>query len=311
MVRTSLSSTIAFLFLISFSNVSRAEILFEGYSKILSGGVHVGYVVARYEFDNQKKIFTATSFLKIQQLNGGITESIKATASEDLKPLSYSYTALVGATTKVIDAKFEKNKMVATVKEGGKVVKVSNDLPKGIFLSSFLGYVILKSPQGLKAETKYEYQAIAEEDAKIEKGIAVVKNAEPYSGIKAFRILNDFKGTKFVSYMTEKGEVLSTKSPAQSIATELVATAAEATAKFNVSQALLSSLFGGIPEGKENAMTRAALNSATSTAPPPAQGAAPHPLPPGFAPPPGKGFIDPSQHAEPLESGNAPAKKSK
>jgi hypothetical protein len=313
LLKNSLTVLATTIFLLNMSTAKAADILFEGYSKILSGGVHIGYIINRYEFDNKKKQFISTSFLKIQDVNGGITESLKAYASEDLKPISYSYTTLVGATTKIIDAKAEGNKLVATIKEGGKPKKSVLDLPKGSFLSTFLVYVILKSPQGLKPETKYEYQAIAEEDAKIEKGIAVIKNPEAYNGVSAFRVLNDFKGQKFISYITDRGEVLNTKSPVQSIATELVANPAEALGKFQISQALLTALFGAVPEGKYNEIARQAnaVNAGAKQSDKPAAKPTVKPPvkpPPGFAPGPGKGFIDQSQPAEPLESGTQKSK---
>jgi hypothetical protein len=52
---------------------------------------------------------------------------------------------------------------------------------------------MLKSPQGLKPDTKYDYQAIAEEDAAVVKGMAFVKTPEDFNGLKALKVLNEFK----------------------------------------------------------------------------------------------------------------------
>lgn len=79
----------------------RAEVLFEGYSKVLSGGVHIGYSIVRYEFDNKKKQFVATTFLKTNEFGGNLTESLKAFATDDMKPVSYEYTTLIGNQVKV------------------------------------------------------------------------------------------------------------------------------------------------------------------------------------------------------------------
>jgi hypothetical protein len=236
----------------------RAEVLFEGYSKVLSGGVHIGYSIVRYEFDNKKKQFVATTFLKTNEFGGNLTESLKAFATDDMKPVSYEYTTLIGNQVKVIDAKFEKGKILASVKDGGKVEKISKEIPKGAFLSSFLAYVMLKSPQGLKADTKYDFQAVAEEDAALYKGVAYVKNPEEYNGLKVLRVLNEFKGTKFVSLITERGEVLSTKSPVIGIATELVAKPSEATAAFPIPSGILKTLFGDVPTGQVNEISKRA-----------------------------------------------------
>jgi hypothetical protein len=235
----------------------KAEVLFEGYSKVLSGGVHVGYVINRYEFDSKKKQFISTSFLKTNDAGGGITESLQAYAGEDLRPISYNYTTLVSGQPKTIDAKFEKGKLLATVHDGGKDQKIVKDIPKGSFLSTFLAYVMLKSPQGLKPDTKYEYQAIAEEDAALVKGIAFVKSFEDFGGLKAMKVLNEFKNSKFISYVNEKGEVLSTRSPIQGIATELVPLPSMATMNMQIPTALLKKLFGDVPLGQKNEVSKA------------------------------------------------------
>jgi hypothetical protein len=252
MVGSSLILSIALIF----AHTASAEILFEGYSKVTSGGTHVGYAINRYEFDANKKQFISTSFLKTGELGGSITESLKAISTDDLKPISYQYTTLIGTQTKLIDAKFEKGKLLATIKDGAKVEKISKDLPKGTFLSTFLAYVMLKSKDGLKVDTKYDYQAIAEEDAAPYKGFALIKNQEDVIGMKALRVVNEFKNTKFISFINERGEVYSTKSPAQSIATELVAQPSQATGQFQVPTSLLKVLFGEVPTGQINEISK-------------------------------------------------------
>src|SRR5690606_26221447 len=109
-----------------------------------------------------------------------VTESLRAVADADLNPVSYAYTSIVGKATKTIDAKFTKGKMTATITENGKNKSASLTVPKGGFLSTFLVYLMLKSKSGLTAESKYDYKAIAEEDAAIQKGEAFVNKAETY-----------------------------------------------------------------------------------------------------------------------------------
>jgi hypothetical protein len=237
---------------------AHADVLFEGYSKVMSGGVHIGYAINRYEYDAKKKQFISTSFLKTGELGGNITESLSAIANDDLKPLSYQYTTLMGKTTKTIDAKFEKGKISATVRDGANVEKISKELPKGTFLSTFLAYVMLKSKEGLKADLKYDYKAIAEEDAAVYDGLAFIKNQEDFNGLKALRVLNEFKKTKFVSLINDRGEVYQTKSPAQSISTELVAQPAQATGNFQIPTALLRKLYGDVPTGQINEVSKRA-----------------------------------------------------
>lgn len=249
---------IAIGILIMFAGLNaRAQVLFEGYSKILSGSVHVGYVINRYSFDTKKKQFQSISFLKTNEFGGNLTESLVATAGEDFKPIAYQYTTILNNQVKTIDAKITGDKLLATVKNAGKTEKISRDLPKGTFLSTFLGYVMLKSPKGITAEAKYEYQAIAEEDASVLKGLAVVKAKEDYQGLKAYRVLNEFKNTKFVSFVNDKGEVLSSKSPVLGISTELVAQPSLATSGMTVPATVLKELFGDVPVGQQNELSQA------------------------------------------------------
>lgn len=253
------------VFIACLGQFAKADVLFEGYSKITSGGVHIGYSIVRYEFDNKKKQFIATTFLKTNEFGGNLTESLKAFSDNEMKPLSYQYTTLIGKEVKTIDAKIEKNKLLATVKTGDKTEKISKDVPKGTFLSSFLVYVILRSPTGFKAETKYDFQAIAEEDAEIHKGVAVIKNPEMFNGLQAFKVLNEFKSSKFTSLVNEKGEVFTTKSPVQGIATELVAKPSEATAGISVPASTLTQLFGSVPTGQTNQLSKTNNSKVTTT----------------------------------------------
>ena len=67
---------------------------------------------------------------------------------------------------------------------------------------------------------------------------------------------NEFKNTKFLSYANEKGEVLATKSPTQGIATELASQPGEATGNQALPTTTLTTLFGTVPMGLENAVSK-------------------------------------------------------
>lgn len=261
--------TSLFVSLIFLVSQARADILFEGYSKITSGGVHAGYVVTRYEFNPKTKQFVSTYFLRTGALGSDVTESLKAVADEDLKPVSYEYTSMIGKTVKTIDAKFKGSKMTAAVTEDGKTKTVSKDLPKGAFLSTFLVYLMLKSKSGLRTDEKYEYQAVAEEDADVVKGEAFVGKEETRKGLRAFKVLNRFKDIKFVSYVNERGEVLSTDSQSTGIATELVARPADAVGAFGTSPSIMKKLFGETPQGTNNIVSKAGLEQALTPPPEP------------------------------------------
>lgn len=255
MVRIFLNYASIALIVFSFS-AAKADVLFEGYAKILSGTTPIGYIISKYEFDAKSKKFISTYFLKTAGQGPEITESVKAYATPDLAPLSYEYTSIVGKETKTIDAKFNGLKMTAQVKAGGKTQTIRKDLTKGTFLSTFLVYVMLKSPEGLKTNATYDYQAIAEEDAEVYKGQASVGKEESFQGFKAFKVQNKFKDSAFVSYVNERGEVLGTTSVSQGVSTELVADPASATKGFPMSAGILKNLFGGVPEGKNNLVAR-------------------------------------------------------
>lgn len=243
MVRILLS---LFLFTVS----AHAEILFEGYSKVFINDEHKGFTVIRYEFDQKMQHFKSTYLLKL----ANVTESVKAVADESLKPISYEYTSASGNEQKIINAKFAGGKVNATVKTGKKIEKINKDLPPGTFISTFLVYVMLKSKDGLKSDTHYEYQAIAEEEAKVYKGKALVGKTEIFKGISSYKILNTFNQQKFLSYVNGKGEILGTESLDHGInvRTELVAEPKEAIASFLKNTTVLKILFGDIPKGENN-----------------------------------------------------------
>lgn len=250
---------------LTLATIARAEVMFEGYMIVRSGTTAVGYAIQRYEFNAKKKQFTATSFLKTNAAGNNLTESIKAIANDKFQPVSYQYVTKIGDKAKMIDAKFKNNQMTATVTDGKTPQTIKNTVKPGTFLSTFLGYLMLQN--GFKADKKFTYSAIAEEDGTAYSGESLIKAEEDYKGQKAFRIVNTFKGSEFISFVNPKGEVLGTSSALQQISTELVANPAEATKGFDVPKDTLKILFGGVPAGKVNVL--AGKLSTLSGAPPP------------------------------------------
>jgi hypothetical protein len=251
---------------------ARADILFEGYSKVLLDNVHVGYVVQRYEFDPKKKEFSTTYFLKTNAQAGNITESLKARADAGFKPIAYQYTELTGDSVRTIDATFKGDTMTAVIKDPKhptqKEQTLHKTIPKGAFLSSFLGYVMLQGPEGIKKGAKYSYKAIAEEDGNLYSGEAYVSGEEVMNGVNAFKVLNTFKGAQFGSWVTHKGEVIATRSPVQKIATELAPSVQEATAGHSLNSNSLSILFGSVPKGTENVVAKRGIETPPPSATP-------------------------------------------
>lgn len=263
MVRT----TLALLTTIFLSVSAHGKILFEGYYKIISGGQHTGYIIQRYE-TNGKGNFVATSYTRTKPLDTELIDSTKALADKSLKPISYSFTSITGKETKVIDAKFEKNKITGTLTTGKQVQQIGKALPAKTFLSTFLIYEMLKHPDGLKVGLKYNYNAIAEEVPELAEGVAYIESQENFHGMQVFKIVNEFENGKWISLVTPNGEVLQTKAPLQGISSELVATAGEATGKFEVNTKNLKILFGDVPTGQTNIIAKNAGGSSTPATPP-------------------------------------------
>lgn len=272
------------IFTILFLSHARADVLYEGWHKVLSAGQHVGYFVVRYDLDKKTKKFNYISYLKTNAVGNDVTEALKAESlqvtdpTQWIVPQKYQYTSTQGKNVTLIDATFnietEKKpkkkvaksskkgktekaetpesekptlRMVATVTKDGSTTKLDQKLPDNAFLSSYLTYIILQSKEGLKVGNNYKYAAIAEEDGKLYDGTAFVKETTKEAGEDGYKIVNEFKGIRFISVVNIKGEPLTTKSPLLSIATEAAKTRDEAVGKLKVDEKNLQTLFGNIP----------------------------------------------------------------
>lgn len=310
-------------------SASGATSLQEGWYKIIASGQQTGFLVQRIAFDKSTNRFTSTSFTQTNALGGNLRESLVAVTDSKLLPVSFQYTSQAGSEVKTIDAAFtnesktitEKGKkrtvvsqlMTAKVKRGDTAETLQTKLEPGTFLSQFLVYVMLQSPKGLKQGNNFVFNAVTEENAEVRTGEAFVSGMEKYRGIDTFKILVTFKDPgpdrskdqKFINYVTPQGIILMTKAPTLQLSVEMTTSQEEATKGFEVNQRTLNTLFGTMPKSPiQEAPAPAAAPSSTPspTAPagptPPASGAEPKAsqktpdpigLPPGVAPPPGKG----------------------
>lgn len=250
------SHLVTLVFLVLSATTARAQVLFEGYYKVMSGGTHVGYYIARYEFDTKKKQFVAQTFLRTGKVGGDITEGVHAVADENLNPVSYQYITTVGKNSKMIDAKIKKGRLSGSITEDGKKKTMQRDLPKATFLSAFTVYMVLKSKTGLQVGPRMEYSAISEEDGDVVKADLYIQKEDQVDGIKTFRVLNRFKDQKFESQITDRGEVLSTLAPGTAIATQLVAKPPEAVGGFGLNATAIKGIFGDVPVGTTNVLSR-------------------------------------------------------
>jgi len=233
-----------------FTQVLNAETLFEGYSQILLQKAPVGYVVQRFRFDAKKKRFESVYYIRTGPQAGNMSESLQAYANDKFEPISYRYTETKKDFFRSIDATFEKGVMKLDMNTKGNKSSSQVKLPKGAFLSTFLGYLMLS--KGLTTGKKFGYQAIAEEDGKVYRGQAYIKTKEKVGTLDAFRVLNKYKNSNFISHMTEKAEVLSTVSPVRQISTLLVKAPHLALKSLPLPPKTLKLLFGNIPKGKKN-----------------------------------------------------------
>lgn len=243
---------LTFLFILSTFFVSsvNGEILFEGFSKIILSGTHVGYIVQRYE--QASKQFTSTYFVKTNISGGNISESLKAYSQENLKPIKYQYTRTDSEGTLLIDAHVSNEIMNMKITKNGVLNQKQIKLQEGVFFSTFLLYLMLKNPNGLKPGVKYNYKAVAEEDGNIYDGEAYISEEVAYQGQKVMKVLNTFKSARFISFVNSKGEVLATQSPVQNLSTELVPSPELATQNIAVPEKTLNILFGSIPQSKNS-----------------------------------------------------------
>jgi hypothetical protein len=287
---------------------ANAEILFEGYSKIMLSDTHVGYIVQRYEFNSKSNEFSTAYYLKTNDLGGNITESLKARATSSLKPVSFQFTELTAQGARTIDATFKNDNMTAIITKAGKKETIASKIPKDTYLSSFLVYLFLQGKKGIQAGANYGYSAIAEEDAKVYSGEANILSAEIISGINTFKVKNTFKGSPFESNVTHKGEIISTRAPLQKISTQLVATMEEATKGMSIVPGHLAPLFGSVPKGIANVISRGA--SSTTIAPSPGEDRSPNTeSAASSATPPTPKLINNSMTPPSTKIDNSPAKK--
>lgn len=246
---------VAFVLCVALVNLAKAEILFEGYYKVTQLKKHIGFLVLRHEIDEKTKNFKTTSFIKLGKGGYNLTESYQAVSDSELAPVSINYLAAGDKTTKTIDVKFQGDKMTGTVIENGKKTKVSEKVTKGTFLSSALYYLMLKSKDGLKTGSKFDYAAITEEGPVVMSGtVEVDKQMVTQGTTQLLKISNNFAGSAYTNLVTTRGEVFSAQTPATSIESELVKNKDDATAGVKLASGMLEKIFGNKPEGKTNTL---------------------------------------------------------
>lgn len=232
---------------------ARAELLFEGYYKVTQFKKHIGFLILRHEIDDKTKNFKTTSFIKLGKGGFDMTESYQAVSDGELAPLSINYLAAGDKKTKTINVTFKNQKMTGTTVEDGKTIKIDEKMPKGIFLSSALYYLMLKSKTGLKTGSTFDYSAVTEEGPVVMTGtVSVDKKMVTRGPHQLLKINNRFAGSDYDNLVSPRGEVVSAVTPSTSIESELVADKSDATAGIKIPPGMLEKIFGGVPAGTTN-----------------------------------------------------------
>lgn len=243
-----------------------AEVMFEGYYKISLSGVHSGYAIVRFEFEEKSKEFRQISFTRLKIGDKIMQESLKASTNDKLQPLNYQYTLQDGDTLKTLDATFKGDIMdlkILEPKKKPRLEKYKN--PKNTFLASFLTYLMLQKP--LPVNQAFSYNAVAEEEGGSYAGKALIESKETQKDFDILKVVNSYKGDKFISRLAVvkdpkdpskniKGEMLTTISPVKGVSMELVASPALATEGQIVPNKVLITLFGSMPTGKSNLLNK-------------------------------------------------------
>ncbi len=249
--------TIIVLILAIFSYSAQGATTFEGYYKFNVEGQHVGYVILRQDFDPARAEFTSISFTKTSVAVGDITESIIVKADDKFKPKSLNYTYLDKQKKILIDGKMNGENLIVTKTGEGAPQTKPVKIKKGVFFSAFMAQLLLQ--QGLKTNSKIEYEAIAEETAEVEHGETfIAKEMLDYKNFKVFKLVSKFNGPQYTSYLSPNGETLFSETKSQNSISELVADPEEATKGMPVPKSVITALFGNIPTGKQNIFHKSA-----------------------------------------------------
>ena len=144
----------------------------------------------------------------------------------------------------------------AKIIQNGRVKSIDKKIPSDVILSSFLVYIIKQSKKGFGLGNRFEYKAIAEEQATVHyKNNVYIQKKETYRGVKALKIFNSFAKEKFITYVTPKGDLLFANSPLQGISLEIVDSANKATEGMEFDPKKIKAVFGIIPKSKFNFKT--------------------------------------------------------
>lgn len=252
----SIMTKVVSLVLFFSASICSAETIFEGYYKVSAENQHIGYYIQKYALDPQAKLFSSTHYMVLKVGETTTIESLNAKATTKFEPHSYQYSQLDGAKAKAIDAIIKGKKLVIKTIENKKMTAKEIPINDKVFLSTFLPYLILKTPKGIAVGNKFTYDAIAEEDGSVSGGEVYVKEQVKEAGLDTYRTLNTFKKEQFINWVDTKGESVKTFVPAHNLTAELMRDPKEAYKAFPFDEKSIKLLFGNVPEGKTNMLAK-------------------------------------------------------
>jgi hypothetical protein len=250
---------LAVIFLIS--QMASAAVVFEGYYKVSQFNNHIGFIVIKHELEPKTKNYIINTYLRLAKKNFDMTETLKTVSDENLKPIQFSYAAMDKKKTKTLDgnlkldSKTKKEVFSVLAIEDGKKINMTEPMTKGVFFSSALYPMLLRSEKGLKTNMDVDFSAIAEETMQIHTGtMKIEKKRVAKDSFQLMKAKTSFAGSSYEVMLTDKGEVISTSDASTGIKTELMRNKEEALQDIKVNNKTLEQIFGSIPEGKINSL---------------------------------------------------------
>lgn len=237
-----------------------SQVFFEGYMKLTEFGKHVGFSVTRAE--QQKDRFRISYLLQFQNQSNFVIEAYVTLSDLSGKPLEIRYLSETNQQKKGYKAKYLKDDLweYEPLEPGPKKIlkkKLSAQgisKPTELFFSSSLNWILTRLPLFQQNHVTFEYQAIEEESFEPVQAKLQILDWENYQGLRVKRILNYWKGVKFVALITAEGVPVFVEAPTLGLQSVLTSKAV-ATKGFPLMSSVFEPIFGSIPTGSVHPLT--------------------------------------------------------
>lgn len=248
-------AAIAFL---AFSMTANARVLFEGYYKIETKGVHRGYFVQRDELNEQTHERVLTYYIWKKSDSGIQQFGVRATATENFKPLRYAYYEWMNTNSTQTEGTFTEKELKFVERDGrtGKPLseqRPAQTLPADAVFSSMITQQVAKSYAGeYKENLNLSYKGLSEEDGLFDNGELKVVRMNPTNNTMVFQVMSEFAHEITELFTFRDGEMLGSRNMLGEHLTYLVGTRDEAVGTFPLAKNSIMKVFGDIPHGAIN-----------------------------------------------------------